>query len=113
MYKDPKAQKEYQQSWYERNKSQHKQRSREQKEKKEAMLRELKRQPCMDCGKSYTTCVMEFDHRDPSTKVEGVSTLLRSASMKRVLEEIEKCDLVCANCHKMRGHVRGSHQRCY
>lgn len=62
--------------------------------------------PCMDCGNVFPPCVMDFDHRDPTQKVGGISTMTRcTRSMAAILQEIEKCDLVCANCHRIRTHL--------
>lgn len=57
---------------------------------------------CVDCGLD-DFCVLEFDHRDPTEKEAEVGHLARrSPSWAVVLREIEKCDVVCANCHRMR-----------
>jgi hypothetical protein len=63
---------------------------------------EAKKFPCMDCGQTYPHYVMDFDHRDPTQKVSKVSNLMRLGSKKKLLAEIVKCDLVCANCHRER-----------
>lgn len=60
----------------------------------------LKQHPCIDCGETDIE-VLQFDHRDQSSKVKEVSRLLQS-SQRRILEEIEKCDVRCANCHLKR-----------
>lgn len=60
----------------------------------------LKRKPCMDCNGVFHPCAMDFDHRDPSQKTIGISRTIYHK--KRILEEIKKCDLVCANCHRLR-----------
>lgn len=50
---------------------------------------------------------MDFDHRDPATKTKAVSQLISECrSMDIILEEIAKCDLVCANCHRIRTWAR-------
>lgn len=68
-------------------------------------INKLKNKPCMDCGVKYPSFVMEFDHRDPSTKYAEVGNLASSHwSIKRIDLEIAKCDLVCANCHRIRTH---------
>ena len=70
-------------------------------------IQDLKsKSPCLDCKISYPYYVMDFDHRDPSTKSGQISTH-RTKGMKWVKAEIEKCDLVCANCHRIRTHDRG------
>jgi hypothetical protein len=53
---------------------------------------------CEKCGESHPAC-LDFHHRDPSTKELTVARALL-ISKKRVLEEIEKCDVLCANCHR-------------
>ena len=62
--------------------------------------------PCGDCGKRYPPYVMDFDHR--SNKKANVSDLKRYCSVQRVLEEIAKCDVVCANCHRERTYGPGA-----
>lgn len=55
--------------------------------------------PCVDCGETDPV-VLEFDHVR-GTKVDNVSTLIRrSRKWEVVKEEIAKCDVRCANCHK-------------
>jgi hypothetical protein len=69
--------------------------------------RELKNQPCTDCGGVFHYAAMEWDHRPGEEKVAEVSLLvLKSGSRRRILEEIAKCDLVCANCHAVRTFER-------
>lgn len=59
--------------------------------------------PCADCDRKYPYYVMDFDHRDPRTKIANVSNLTRQAfSLELIQLELEKCDLVCANCHRIR-----------
>ena len=49
----------------------------------------------------------ELDHRDPSEKVNKVSTLAASGSREgRLRAEIAKCDVVCSNCHRIRDHKK-------
>jgi len=61
---------------------------------------------CADCGEVFPPYVLDFDHRDPSTKLAKVSALVFSGSKELLLAEIEKCDLVCSNCHRKRTHER-------
>ncbi len=72
-------------------------------------VRELKESsPCMDCGKYYSYWIMQYDHRDSSKKTAGINTLIWKSSRQRVMEEIELCDLVCANCHSDRTYLRSN-----
>lgn len=61
-----------------------------------------KEHPCIDCGET-DPIVLEFDHRDDVDKSNNISTLVGSGfGWKRIVEEIEKCDVRCANCHRRR-----------
>ena len=64
--------------------------------------------PCVDCGERDPV-VLEFDHVD--VKLFNVSKGLRDHSWQAVLDEIAKCDVVCANCHRRRTARRGRHAR--
>jgi len=55
---------------------------------------------CMKCGYSKYPEVLEFHHKDPKLKRFGISLKGHSRSWERVKEEIEKCLLLCANCHR-------------
>lgn len=63
-----------------------------------------KKRPCLDCGKRFPTCCMDFDHRDPKEKCFSIGVGYRSVSLDALIAEIAKCDLVCANCHRIRTH---------
>ena len=64
----------------------------------------LKAVPCADCGASYHTCVMDFDHVR-GNKSANVSKML-AMSPDKILAEVAKCEVVCANCHRMRTMMR-------
>lgn len=67
----------------------------------------LKSGPCLDCGLSFASYAMEFDHRIFGDKVDDVSVMVkRNFSWGKILEEIEKCDLVCRRCHRLRSWTR-------
>lgn len=75
--------------------------ARQRRERMLAWLAELKAAPCVDCGGSFLPCAMDFDHRDPAEKSFQISNA-EGKSKERILAEIAKCDLVCANCHRVR-----------
>jgi hypothetical protein len=66
-------------------------------------VKKLKDKPCMDCGRKFPACAMDFDHVR-GTKRFNVTTSLRKRSS--ILREAKKCDLVCANCHRIRTNNR-------
>jgi hypothetical protein len=62
----------------------------------------LKKNPCLDCGKTFHPVCMDFDHVR-GVKRMGVSIIIKNGmSLEFLKEEIAKCDLVCANCHRIR-----------
>jgi hypothetical protein len=65
------------------------------------IVKAAKARPCMDCGVQYPSYVMEFDHRDPATKSFNIGSL-RRIEQTVLRNEIAKCDVVCANCHRAR-----------
>lgn len=70
-----------------------------------AYILESKTRPCHDCGVSYPHYVMDFDHR--GDKVFIISKYRTyNKSLEDVKAEIAKCDLVCANCHRVRTFTR-------
>lgn len=59
--------------------------------------------PCADCGEVYDPICMDFHHEDPKLKKDEVRMLLRDGySMTVVQAEIDKCVLICSNCHRLR-----------
>jgi len=55
---------------------------------------------CVDCGYSASAAALDFHHRDPGDKDFAISSF--NGSRSRLLVEVEKCDLLCANCHRIR-----------
>lgn len=63
------------------------------------LLAYLLEHPCVDCGVGDPV-LLDFDHRDPSTKRSEVARLASRKPWPQVLAEIQKCDVRCANCHR-------------
>lgn len=91
--------------YYQANKDKYLQYNREQYARDRKKLDELKSLPCADCGGTFPPYVMDFDHLDEAMKRFNVSTGKRY-SWEEMLLEIAKCELVCANCHRIRTHNR-------
>lgn len=70
-------------------------------------VNDLKSEPCMDCRQSFHTVCMDFDHRVPKDKVAEVGVLINRMSWFNLFEELDKCDLVCSNCHRIRTKAMG------
>lgn len=57
---------------------------------------------CADCGQVFPPWVMHWDHLPGFDKVACISELVVSRRRRITLSELEKCELVCANCHVLR-----------
>ena len=83
-------------------------RKREQWRAQARLLDGLRDRPCVDCGECFPPCAMDFDHRDPNAKRSAVTRMIGRAGTARILDEVAKCDIVCANCHRLRTFERRS-----
>ncbi|NQV12467.1 HNH endonuclease [Candidatus Uhrbacteria bacterium] len=55
---------------------------------------------CQICGYDKCNEALDFHHRDPSKKSFGISAKGYTRSWKKVQDELDKCALICANCHR-------------
>ena len=94
-YKDPEKRRIYQRKVWKKKYS-----------KRQKQLADFKRGlACVDCGflgKEHPS-VLDFDHRDRAEKkFEVGQAFAQNYKIERIMEEIAKCDVVCANCHRIR-----------
>lgn len=88
--------------WYQKNKEKcvakaHTRNKENREENRQYIIEHLKQNPCVVCGEKDIV-VLEFDHlRD---KKCNVSKLVGGYSLELVKEEVSKCQVLCANCHK-------------
>lgn len=82
-----------------KNKTDHMQGSRDRRTK---WAREIKAaNGCAVCGFDYPSA-LEFHHLDPSLKMQGIATMcFQNRSYERIITEMEKCVILCANHHRM------------
>lgn len=75
----------------------------ENKTKRRTLLKqelvEYKGGKCAHCLRSFHPAAMDFHHVDSSSKEKSVAVLL-GGSKEKALKEIEKCILLCSNCHR-------------
>lgn len=62
--------------------------------------------PCADCKDLYPHYMMDFDHRPGEVKLGNVYDIAREGDIPKLMAEIMKCDLICANCHRHRTYKR-------
>ena len=75
-------------------------RRRKYKEQSEWVISHKKGKSCLWCG--FTDWrALQFHHRDPLQKSFSIQKKIGVISLERIKAEIEKCDLICANCHQI------------
>ena len=70
------------------------------RDKTKSILVEYKGSKCEICGYDKCISAMEFHHLDPNTKDFGIGEKGYTRSIEKNKNEVDKCILVCANCHR-------------
>lgn len=96
----------YDRRWYSQHSEQVRARNAAQRQKLQRWYAELKATlACQQCGENHPATLV-FHHRDPNEKEFSIGQAVRSCwSIERISKEIEKCAVLCTNCH-MRLHKR-------
>lgn len=55
---------------------------------------------CSKCGRVYNSVVYDFHHKDIN-KESMISRAIVNYSLERLADEVSKCDMICANCHRI------------
>jgi hypothetical protein len=99
--RDKEKQRGYERAWYARNRAKVIAKAREKKQLILAWYREYKSTlSCIRCGES-DPITLDFHHRDPSQKDFLPSRAVYNGwGIRRLKEEMAKCDVLCANCHR-------------
>jgi hypothetical protein len=98
-WKNADDRREYDRQWSKTNRASRKQANDRWRESRVSWLRDLKRGlKCSRCGENHPA-TLQFHHRDPSVKEAEIGNMARQWSAERLLSEIEKCEVLCANCH--------------
>ncbi len=77
---------------------------------REEYIDSKKNVPCRDCGNSFPTICMDFHHvgdKDPTLvkQRKSMKSWMKRWSIKRIDEELDKCVVLCSNCHRIRHAV--------
>lgn len=79
------------------------QRQKDKRNKIRKYLQALKEEKsCADCGVNYPYFVMDFDHLPEHEKSFDIATFSKHHTLEDIMTEVDKCDVVCANCHRIR-----------
>ena len=96
---------EYRQQYNAGKRSLKRTRDRQRREEVKAAIAKLKDAPCLDCGNRFPPVAMDFDHLGGKTK--SIAEMAGQAyKLDLILEEIKRCELVCACCHRIRTEKR-------
>lgn len=69
-------------------------------------IRSAKQKPCQDCKKEFPYFVMDFDHVRGTKNGNIADYPTRKVSIITLMTEIDKCEIVCSNCHRLRTFKR-------
>lgn len=107
-YKDKNKQKEYQRLWTNAKNEKRKPNTSHIRQRNAEFVNNIKESnPCTDCGQFYPSYVMQFDHTGQIKKFRDVGRMAsENYSIQAIQREIDKCELVCANCHAVRTYTR-------
>jgi hypothetical protein len=106
-YKDKNQQRAAQRAWAQKNSETMKEYRNKKRNKARRFIEEYKinNSVCQDCKISYPPHMLDFDHVR-GTKVDGIANMIKGANIDLIIEEINKCEIVCANCHRHRTWIR-------
>jgi hypothetical protein len=107
-YKDPEVrkqkQKEYRTTYYEKNKETVLAATKVSAKRYKDQWREYKATlACVKCGQNHPA-TFDFHHVDSASKEASVNKLVRHRAFKQAMEEVKKCTVLCANCHRIHHH---------
>lgn len=94
--------------WYARNKIHARAKINEREKQIKEWLKNYKANlKCSKCAESDEIC-LDFHHRDSKTKDLSIALVVRQGwAIDRIKKEIDKCDVLCANCHRKEHRYRG------
>jgi len=98
-------------TWKPRTVEQLKQRQ-EKRARRRRLLVESRGSLCSICKRKFKAHQLDFHHRDGKEKRFALSSAgMTATKWETIIEEMEKCDLVCANCHRdMHHNERKKHE---
>lgn len=92
-----------QKNWYQDHKEEIAKKHKRQKQELKAWVNS-KKIKCKICGEDRKPCLV-FHHRNSANKNNNIGSMVASrATRQAIQEEIDKCDVLCANCHRWLHH---------
>ena len=96
--KNKEKRKNYLKEWNKLNRDKQSDYHKREYDKIRKIIEKAKDKPCIDCNIKYPYYVMDFHH----VKGKKLINIGLSRSMKKTIKEIEKCVVICSNCHRIR-----------
>lgn len=94
------CEREYKLKHYYNNKESHFIRNNKTNKKLKQIVLEYKlNNSCKVCNETHPAC-LDFHHLDPKLKTKEIGVIMKWGSSKKLLEEIDKCIILCSNCHR-------------
>lgn len=93
-------------AYHDSRKDTYREQSRLRRQNRRKFIAEIKNRPCLDCGLRFPYYVMDLDHVRGEKKVNVSALVDDCTTIKKLMEEVDKCDIVCANCHRIRTYKR-------
>ena len=92
--------------YYLENKTYYFSKNKRKRQRAATLIDGLKNRPCADCKRKYPPYVLDFDHLPGREKTANLAQLRSHAGVARINKEAAACEVVCANCHRIRTHKR-------
>jgi len=73
--------------------------------KRYQVVYKLKSKPCKDCKRRFPPCCMDFHHVRGKKRFE-IGDRVCNLPFSRLQKEIKKCEVICANCHRIRTYKK-------
>lgn len=101
-HKCKSCQRAYSKEHYQNNRSNHLAKVKKYKNKVREFIRDFKTiNPCTDCRNYFHFSMMDFDHLEFESKKFNIANT-EHHSFPQIMQELQKCELVCSNCHRFR-----------
>ncbi len=100
-YKDPEKRRECRRRWYHNNKESEKAHIKKRKKEIRNWFNEFRKTlKCEKCGEDHPA-TLDFHHANKNEKEGGIAFMaFYGYSINKIKKEIEKCIVLCANCHR-------------
>jgi hypothetical protein len=104
-----KEHREYSRQYHQKHKEERNRKAREKRRQNKLKAVDYKGGRCEDCKQSFHPAVYDFHHINPEEKDVALGTLM-NWNWGRQQEELDKCVLLCANCHRLRHHKEATYE---